>query len=79
MVKRAEIVALHKEDYAERAIDERVGCRKTAVHQAVAKFPTKRTAPRKVMFFFYQSSVVFKKPETVRNKTSGGANYVTGK
>ena len=78
MVQRAEIVTLHKDDYAERAIDGRVGCRKTAVHQAVVKFPTKRTAPRKVMFF-YQSSVVFKKPETMKNKTSDGVDYVTSK
>ena len=42
-VQRAEIVTLHKEGYAERAISERVGCSKTAVHQAVVKFQTKRT------------------------------------
>ena len=64
-MQRAEIVTLHKEDYAERAINERVGCSKTAVHQAVVKFQTKRTAPRKVMLF-YPSSVVFKKPENVK-------------
>ena len=75
-VQRAEIVTLLKEDYAERAINERVGCGKSAVHQAVVKFQTKRTAPRNVMLF-YPFSIVLKKPEKMKNKTSDGVDYVT--
>lgn len=42
-VQRAQVVTLHKEGYSERSISERVGCSKTAVHQAVAKFQMEGT------------------------------------
>lgn len=37
-VKRAQIVILHNEGVSERQISKKVGCSKTAVHQAVVKF-----------------------------------------
>ena len=38
----------------------------------------KHAAPRKVMLF-YSSPVVFKKPETMKNKRSDGVDYVASK
>ena len=37
-VQRAQIVALHGESLSERQISAQMGCSKTAVHQAIAKY-----------------------------------------
>ena len=37
-VQRSQIVVLHDEGYPEREIGKRIGCSKTAVHQAIVKF-----------------------------------------
>ena len=37
-VQRAQIVALHGQNLSERLISAQMGCSKTAVHQAIAKY-----------------------------------------
>ena len=37
-VQRSQIVVLHDQGYPEREIGKRIGCSKTAVHQAIVKF-----------------------------------------
>ena len=37
-VQQSQIIVLHKEGHTERPIGERLGCSKTAVHQAIVKF-----------------------------------------
>ena len=42
-VQQCQIVVLHKEGHTERQIGERLGCCKTAAHQAIVKFKELRT------------------------------------